>query len=238
MAFPPAFTNVWDTTSPPDTQLANLFGQDLRNLRVDVMQRMSLLSGTFANRPTPENVNAIWGGAGFGLLYFSTDTGQVFQWNGGAWVEVTPQIRGALFKDSSLHVHTGTVSEDVIYAYNVNGNALGTTGVLRVTVKFLASPQGAPASIVRARFAGTPVAGSILPTQVPTNYAFEFTIGNRGLTNSQFISGELYGQSQLPLTSGQANAIDTTLNQALTITMQSGTNTDQQNFNQFIVELL
>lgn len=89
MAFPPVFTNSWDTTFPPDTQLANLLGQDLRNLRADVMQRMSLLSGILANRPTPEIVNASWGGAGYGLLYFSTDTSQIFQWNGAAWVDVS-----------------------------------------------------------------------------------------------------------------------------------------------------
>src|SRR6266849_5795840 len=89
MAFPPVFDNVWDITTPPDTQLANLLGQDLRNLKDDVMQRMSLLSGTLANRPTPESVNATWGGAGFGLLYFATDTNQIFQWNGAAWVDIT-----------------------------------------------------------------------------------------------------------------------------------------------------
>jgi hypothetical protein len=94
LAFPPNFTNNWDITFPPDTQLANLLGQDLRNLRVDVMQRMSLLSGTLANRPTPEVVNATWGGAGFGLLYFATDTSQVFQWNGAAWVDVSLLILG------------------------------------------------------------------------------------------------------------------------------------------------
>jgi len=89
MPFPPAFTNAWDVTFPPDTQLANLLGQDLRNFRTDVMQRMALMSGTLANRPTPEIVNATWGGAGYGLLYFSTDTRQIFQWNGGAWVDIT-----------------------------------------------------------------------------------------------------------------------------------------------------
>lgn len=92
MAFPPNFTNVWDVTFPPDTQLANLLGQDLRQVRTDVMQRMSLLSGLLANRPTPETVNATWGGAGFGLTYISTDTNQLFQWNGAAWVDITSTL--------------------------------------------------------------------------------------------------------------------------------------------------
>lgn len=90
MPFPPTFTNVWDVSTPPDTQLANLLGQDNRDLKVDTMQRLSLLSGTLANRPTPETVNANWGGVGYGITYFATDTGQLFQWNGAAWVDVSP----------------------------------------------------------------------------------------------------------------------------------------------------
>lgn len=83
MAFPPNFTRAWDETFPPDTQAANLLGQDLRNGKSDLRERMALLSGTFANRPTPD---AVFGGAGYGVLYFSTDTNQLFQWNGAAWV--------------------------------------------------------------------------------------------------------------------------------------------------------
>lgn len=88
MPFPPNFDHAWDITQPPDTQAANQLGVDIRNLKDDIMQRMSLLSGTLANRPTPETVNAVWGGAGFGLTYIATDTAQTFQWNGAAWVSL------------------------------------------------------------------------------------------------------------------------------------------------------
>jgi hypothetical protein len=101
MPFPPTFDNVWDITQPPDTQLANLLGQDIRNLKDDIMQRMSLLSGVLANRPTPETVNATWGGSGFGLLFFATDTGQVFQWNGVNWVAIS--ISGLRLSDVGVH---------------------------------------------------------------------------------------------------------------------------------------
>lgn len=86
MAFPPNFDRAWDETFPPDTQLANLLGQDIRNTKIDLRERISLISGTFANRPTPD---ASWGGAAFGMLYFSTDTGQIFQWGGAAWTDIT-----------------------------------------------------------------------------------------------------------------------------------------------------
>jgi hypothetical protein len=92
MPFPPSFDHPWDITSPPDTQLANLLGQDIRNLKDDTMQRISLLSGTAANKPTPETVNATWGGAGYGLLFFETDTNKIWQWSGSIWVDISGSI--------------------------------------------------------------------------------------------------------------------------------------------------
>lgn len=90
MAFPPAFDRTFDETFPPDTQLANLLGQDLRNLKTDIRERMALLSGTLANRPS--NMDAAFGGVGYGRIYISTDTNQVFQWNGAAWVDISSTI--------------------------------------------------------------------------------------------------------------------------------------------------
>jgi hypothetical protein len=90
MAFPPAFDRAFDETFPPDTQLANLLGQDLRNLKTDIRERLALQSGTFANRPS--NMDAAFGGAGYGTIYISTDTNQVFQWNGAAWVDISASL--------------------------------------------------------------------------------------------------------------------------------------------------
>jgi hypothetical protein len=120
MPFPPTFTNVWDITTPADTQLANLLGQDIRNLKNDTMQRMSLLSGTLANRPTPETVNATWGGTGFGLLYFSTDSGQIFQWSGSGWTDISGSFFGSA---SSVRRFSDVTS----YSYTSGTNT--TTGI-------------------------------------------------------------------------------------------------------------
>jgi hypothetical protein len=137
MAFPPVFDNTWDITQPPDTQLANLLGQDLRNLKDDVMQRLSLLSGTFANRPTPETVNATWGGAGFGILYFSTDTSQIFQWNGASWVDVTSSFTGTvkLEAQSTTPVTvTNTTVLSPLITFNLPANEISRVGqALRFT---------------------------------------------------------------------------------------------------------
>lgn len=136
MAFPPAFDRAFDETFPPDTQLANLLGQDIRNLKTDIRERMALLSGTFANRPS--NMDAAFGGAGYGTIFIATDTNQVFQWNGAAWVDITaslslprlPTVGGALISP------TGTVTPVIWRApyactvTNVRGFRDGGTGAV------------------------------------------------------------------------------------------------------------
>lgn len=94
------FTNPWDTTQPPDTQPANLLGQDLRNLKVDIQERMGAISGTFAARPTPDTGNANF----TGILYFTTDTAQVFRWNGATWDDVTAAVVGGGVKDYDNYI--------------------------------------------------------------------------------------------------------------------------------------
>jgi hypothetical protein len=135
MPFPPAFTNAWDATYPPDTQLANLLGQDLRNFRTDVMQRMSLLSGTFSNRPTPETVNATWGGAGFGLIYFSTDSNQFFQWNGAGWVQIL--FNSNFVASINLLLQSASIASTPLYAVPAGG-----AGLYRATIDNLITTVG------------------------------------------------------------------------------------------------
>lgn len=86
MAFPPTFDRAWDETFPPDTQLANLLGQDIRDFKTDIRERLSGISGTLANRPA--NMDAVFAG----MLYFAIDTSQIFRWNGSAWIFVSGNI--------------------------------------------------------------------------------------------------------------------------------------------------
>lgn len=88
-----AFTNPWDDTQPPDTQPANLLGADLRNLKIDIMQRMGGFgAGTLAARPTPDT-----GPADFtGVMYWATDTKQTFRWTGSAWVDISSNVGGGI----------------------------------------------------------------------------------------------------------------------------------------------
>ena len=80
-------TNVFDNTFPPDTQAANQLGLDIRNTKLDIQERMALISGLLAGRwnPGADVQPAKW----TGLLYFATDTNQLFQWTGAAWVQLS-----------------------------------------------------------------------------------------------------------------------------------------------------
>lgn len=77
-----AYTEAWDETYPPDSQLAKLLGDDIRKFKTDIRERVgTFLSGVAAARPTPE---AEWAG----LLYFATDTRVISRWDGAAWQDV------------------------------------------------------------------------------------------------------------------------------------------------------
>jgi hypothetical protein len=78
-----AYTNIWNESFPPDTQAAKLLGQDIRSLETNIRERLgTYYSGPLANRLDPE---ALWAG----IMYFATDTSQIFRWNGLTWDDVT-----------------------------------------------------------------------------------------------------------------------------------------------------
>ena len=85
-----AFTNTWDDAFPTDTELANLIGANLRQLRVDTQQRMAAISGLDAARPNfagdtqPNSWN--------GILYFATDSGRTWVFSNPTWIEVTGKL--------------------------------------------------------------------------------------------------------------------------------------------------
>ena len=152
-----AFTDTWDVTYPPDTQTANLLGQDLRNLRLDIQQRMGAISGLSTAMPTfgADAQPANW----TGLLFFATDTGQVFQWSGTAWVDVTSSLIpiSKLFSDltTASIVAPGTVNTVTIPSTSLlSGNMLdireactgtGSNLVFRINGNTLTPPLVAPA---------------------------------------------------------------------------------------------
>lgn len=85
------FTHTWDNSVPLDTQAASLGAQDIRTLTLNANERIAAFgAGLLADRPTPETTSGTvdW----TGVMYWATDTGQVFRWGGGAWADITNSV--------------------------------------------------------------------------------------------------------------------------------------------------
>jgi hypothetical protein len=101
-----AFTDTFDVTFPPDTQAANQLGLDIRNLKLDLQQRMSAISGLSTSLP---NIGADAQPANWtGLLFFATDTGAIYQWSGTAWVVVTADFLGTYAQKPTTTLKQGS----------------------------------------------------------------------------------------------------------------------------------
>ena len=127
-----AYDHVWDDTQPPDTQAANLLGQDIRNLKDDIAQRMGTLSGLDASKPPLENAFA-------GFLYFATDTGKVYQLSTssaiptdpGTWTQVfvVPASSGgigspAIVSKVDLVAQAAAIGSTILYTVPSGGSGL------------------------------------------------------------------------------------------------------------------
>lgn len=147
-----AFTNIWDDTYPPDTQLANLLGQDLRNFRTDTQQRMAAISGLDANKPNfggdaqPNNWN--------GVLFFATDTGLIYQWTNPAWVNITTNfsLTSSVKRYYTAGVAT-TGTGQTVFTLTIPTGILGVGSVLDLVVNFVSG--GMFININGADFAGS-----------------------------------------------------------------------------------
>ena len=131
------FTDVWDVLQPQDSQLANLLGQDIRNLKLDIQQRMGVISGTLATRwdPSTDAQPANWAG----VLYFTTDTNQVFRWSGSAWLDVTFAIAALPVVVAKQTITNQAASSGTIFLYTVPSSG---DGLYRVTMDAVITQAG------------------------------------------------------------------------------------------------
>jgi hypothetical protein len=216
-----SFSVQKENTNAISSDLYERLEYNLRDLKTDVMQRMSLLSGTIANRPTPEIVNATWGGAGYGLIYISTDTHQLFQWNGGAWVDVTTSVGGGgtLNAQGNLPAFAGNGASQQIYGYTLLANTIGTLQGIRVKAGWLSNRIGANNQF-SLNVNGAPI--QIVSTPNSGQFAFEHTIlrsgagANDATFNGFFNDGNSFNQLWACTTSGFP--LDWTVNQVVEVT--------------------
>jgi hypothetical protein len=132
--------NVFDVTFPPDTQAANQLGLDIRTFKTDIQARMALISGTIGNRwnPGADAQPANW----TGILYFATDTNQLFQWSGSAWVQIA--FSGTLVVASvNLGGQNAAIAATTLYAVPASAG-----GLYRASVKLTLTTVGTGGIII------------------------------------------------------------------------------------------
>ena len=240
-----AFTNVYDDTYPPDTQLANLLGQDLRNFRLDVQQRMAAISGLDASKPNfagdaqPNNWN--------GILFFATDTAQIYQFNNPSWTNITTTFlkTAAFFKDGTNHVVTTATN-----AYNVVLPVLVGSNVVRgrfgYTIPSLTASPSSDGIEVTISLGGTFLSGFITAANNSwvssgNQIVTDFIIANRSSVSSQITYAYTNANSNLTgsATTGSASTVNTGVSQALTIGVSIvGAATFNVSFDFLVIEIL
>lgn len=150
-----AFTNAWDEAQPPDIQAANLLGQDIRSLKTDVRERICM-SGLIANRPAPE-------AAFVGLLYFSTDEGKIYRWDGAAWQNVTAQVSGSTMFLNSIPVSGDiTVAGGSLQVIVIPANTLQVGDLIEILAGVKTGDHVGIQPGVSVYFGGVSVAGATL----------------------------------------------------------------------------
>ena len=221
-----AYTDVWDVTAPLDSQAASQGAADFRATKLDVMQRIaSFGAGLLAARPTPELTSgtADW----TGVMYWATDTRQTFRWSGAAWVDISPNIPSGsgvfIFSSGAIITAPVDITEDVIYTATVLANSMGATGGL--FLKFSVTANISANVTVRVRLGGVLISDATFVITGIGTTSYEVTVLNN-LTNAQTIQTIAYansGASGVPSITVSPTAIDTTVNQILSVTVQKTT---------------
>lgn len=179
-----AYTNVWTTAAPLDTQAANQGAVDFRATKLDVMQRIaSFGAGLLAARPTPEatSASADW----TGVMYWATDTQQVFRWNGASWDDISADIPNVnpptvIFENlvPINVVDDGAAHVGVVIVLPANTLSIGS--IVRMKGRaFIISGSATPFSTLSLRFDNTLVAqqrsDTLAPGATAVNKAIDFT---------------------------------------------------------------
>lgn len=222
-------TNVYDVTFPPDTQLANLLGQDLRNFRLDVQQRMALISGTLAARwnPATDAQPLNW----TGLLYFATDTGQTFQWTGAAWI----QVAGLLNVQGPAVAIVGNGGTQALFSYVLPANTIPNLRGIRITCNSNHS-TGVTNITYNVTLNGVQVGGTSSSAGGGVQQVqFQTSVINTGVNSGAYWQ-VVSGMSGPGL--GTLAGLNWAANQTIALNSTNMPNTDQVTPNFFVVEFL
>jgi hypothetical protein len=227
-----AFTNPWDTTFPADTQLANLIGQDIRNFKLDIQQRMGAISGLDASKPNfgGDTQPANWNG----VLFFATDTGRVYQFNNPSWTDVTLGIRNRVYRANTVVNQTGDTNPHTIYSVTLPQGVLNATSRIRIIAHWSINAPQSGANIPTINFGATALkpGGSVGATRL------EIVGGNFGNASAQ--TWTVWPEDASGLATGQVltGTVNTLLAVTVTLTWTPTRITDTGQFIGMSIELL
>jgi hypothetical protein len=222
-----AFTNVYDVTYPPATQLVSSGPADFQAAALNVQQRMAAISGLDASKPNfaGDAQPANWDG----ILFFATDTGQIYQFNNPSWTNITTNILGAaahpVYKTAINTTITGTTLLQTLVTINVPGSAISTTSFFRVSlpgnIQFTAS-GGGTVSII-CSFGGFNVI-DFFPSASSQWANTVFWGGNLNSTSSQMFIAQYFLGTVYTVAGVQTSAVATGTGVQILLTVQNPTN--------------
>lgn len=142
----------------------------------------------------------------------------------------------ALFTDYTAHAHTGTVTEDTIYSKLIRGGMIGANGGLLIRMGANVTAQGAGSTTVRIKLGGTAL--TLTGITATGTHHWDLAVCNRNAQNSQVTELVVIVSTSVLATAQGTGAIDTSVDQTLSVTVQNANAADAQTFNVIEVHLL
>jgi len=156
-----AFTRPWDDTFPPDTQQANLLGQDIRRDKEDTAERIRAFgAGKIANRETPE---ADFGNANIGALFFAEDEDKLYRWSGTAWNRVYVNHK---LLDTAVNTIVGDGTEQFGSQVTIPANFLAVGDEVDIVIRVFQTLGGTGIGGVKIYFGPTIIATADLSNTI------------------------------------------------------------------------
>jgi hypothetical protein len=141
--------------------------------------------------------------------------------------------------DCTAHSHTGDVTLDQIYSNLVPGGIMGTHGMLRATIVFAPTVQGAGTSNVYLNFGAQSLnPATIVAADVGSVYRLVLIFGNSGANNAQTYSFTVYKGSVIVFSQEGVMGVNTVNSVAFSVTVQNANSGDTQFFYQYLLEFL
>lgn len=235
------FTNLYDDTFPADTELANLIGANLRQVRLDVQQRMAVISGLDASKPAfsadvqPANWN--------GILFFATDTGRIYQFTNPNFVDITSSFLAVNppLRDTSAHNNTGNTSQNLLSTLTMT-KACSTTQVFRITTITNQVAYTSGSDFLTVKINTTPITSSGMANAAGGVTMVTIIGCNTGSASAQ-VWASYIGSTTNNVLTGTGNTFTSAINTAsppftFNAFQQSGNNANSNTLELFMVEFL